>query len=71
MDSLFIVVYRDGQTSRWKAMHEGEFTERRMAENFIECKRATGWGSFRFAIVEGPIVSQESMAEAEARLGAF
>jgi hypothetical protein len=52
-------------------MSEGEMPERRMAENLIECKKASGWKNFQFAIVEGPIFSPESMAEAESKLEAF
>lgn len=71
-DILFIVVYRD-KGGRWKAISEGEFDSRRLAENFIECKRATGWKkeSWDFAIVEGPIVNSEDMAAQEAALGVF
>ena len=54
MEHLFIVVYRASDTTRWKAMSEGEFTERRLAVNFIECKQAAGY-TWKFGIVEGPI----------------
>lgn len=68
-EHLFIVVYRHcGEP--WQAKTSGLFTERRLAENFIECCKATGF-SGELAIVDGPIYSPESMAEAEARLGKF
>lgn len=70
MEHLYIVVYKSGDSAPWRGLHEGEFYERRLAENFIECKRAQGY-NWRFAIVDGPIVSPEGMAEAEARLGKF
>lgn len=56
-EKLYIVVYRDKNNGRWKSMSEGEFTDRRLAENLIECKRSTGWLTeyWDFAIVEGPI----------------
>ena len=70
METLFIVVYK-GLGGRWQSMNEGEFTERRLAENMIECKKAAGWQNFQFGIVSGPIVNQEQMAEAEKALGVF
>lgn len=70
METIYIVLYRVVSSSKWKAINEGEFSERRLAENLIECKRAAGY-TWDFAIVEGPIVSQETMAQAEARLGEF
>lgn len=70
-EHLYIVVYRADAESRWKAINEGEFESRRLAENFIECKKVTGWHRFQFGVVEGPIVSPETMAEAEERLGKF
>jgi len=70
-ERLYIVVYRSNDLDRWRSLSEGEFPERRLAENMIECKKAVGWRNFQFGIVEGPIISPETMAEAEARLGAF
>ena len=70
METLFIVVYKV-LGGRWQSMNEGEFTERRLAENMIECKKAAGWQNFQFGIVSGPIVNQEQMAEAEKALGVF
>ena len=66
---LYIVVTRD-VGGPWKEKVNGVFTERRLAENYIECCKASGYSS-QFGIVEGPIVSPETMAEAEQRLGAF
>ena len=69
MERLYIVVYRH-KGERWQEKVNGVFNERRLAENFIECSKSTGFGG-EMAIVEGPIISPETMAEAEARLGAF
>ncbi len=68
-EHLYIVVYRNPREP-WQAKTNGIFTERRLAENFIECSKATGFAA-EMAIVDGPIVSPETMAEAEARLGKF
>ena len=70
METLYVVVYK-APGGRWQSMNEGELPERRLAENMIECKKAAGWQNFQFGIVSGPIVNQEQMAEAEARLGQF
>lgn len=70
-DKLYIVVYRQKPGSRWQSFSDGLFTERRLAENFIECKNSTGWDNWQLTIIEGPIVSPETMAAAEARLGPF
>ena len=68
MEKLFIVVWFGN--GFWHEQCGGVFTERRLAENLIECKRANG-EKYPFAIVEGPIVNPETMAEVEKRLGAF
>lgn len=50
---LYIVVKRnDGEP--WQEKVGGVFTERRLAENLIECSKANGFAC-KFAIVEGPI----------------
>ena len=69
METVYIVIWQDSRKI-WHAEPQGVFTERRMAENLIECKRASG-ETYKFAIVEGLIYSPETMAEAEAHLGAF
>jgi hypothetical protein len=69
MEHLYIVLWR-GSDGIWKAESRGVFHERRIADNFIECAKAAG-EQWDFAVVEGPIVSPESMAEIEARLGTF
>ena len=52
-EKLYIVVIRNiGEP--WHEKVNGVFTERRLAENFIECCKASG-SSCTFAIVEGPI----------------
>lgn len=74
METLCIVVYRMTSGGRWKVISEGEFKERRLAENLIECKRATGWGEkdWDFGIVEGPIINPEQRIErGNQELGAF
>lgn len=69
MGHLFIVVYRL-EGGKWKPEPYGACEDRRMAEKIIEVAKHKG-ETFEFAIVEGAIVSPETMAEAEARLGAF
>ena len=66
-DTLYIVIWQDSRKI-WHAEPQGVFAERRMAEYLIECKRAAG-EPYKFAIVEGPIVSPYTMAEA--RLSTF
>jgi len=66
---LYIVIWK-GETIPWRAVDRGIFTERRLAENYIECQKAAG-ETWTYAILAGPITSPESMAEAEARLGDF
>ena len=68
-EHLFIVLWRDTR-GIWHAEGNGVFTERRLAENFVECKKAAG-ETFKFAVVEGSILRPETMAEASARLGEF
>lgn len=69
-ETLYIVIYKAIESGRWQPMAEGIFAERRLAENFIECKQQAGY-NFRFRIVEGPITSPYLMAKAEEALGAF
>ncbi len=70
MDHLFIVVHRVGGKGPWRT--DEVFEEKRLAENFKEIKELLDTEPKNlYAIVEGPIVSPETMAEAEARLGAF
>jgi hypothetical protein len=68
MEHLFIVVWKS-LSGIWHAEPNGVFTERRIAENFIECKKAAGelWELY---IVEGSIVIGP-VAEYEKRLGEF
>ena len=68
-DVIYIVLWRSGQ-GLWQPEPHGVFTERRLAENLIECRKAAGQ-PWEFAIVEGPITSPQKMAEAEAALGPF
>ena len=69
VDIIYIVLWRDSQ-GLWRPESDGVFTERRLAENLIECRKAAGQ-PWEFAIVEGPITSPQKMAEAEASLGPF
>jgi hypothetical protein len=69
MKHLYIVIYRCGG-GKWKPEPHGVCEDRAMAGKMIEVAKHKG-ETFEFAIVEGPIVSAETMAEAEARLGAF
>jgi hypothetical protein len=67
--SLFVVVWKNHKGA-WTPEMGGIFTERRLAENLIECKKAAG-ESYEFAIVDGYIHTQETEAAATERLGAF
>lgn len=69
METLYIVIYRQ-KDGPWKSQDNGVFTERRLADNFAECLN-TQFETIEHVVVEGPIVSPDAMAEAEARLGAF
>ena len=68
-DHLYIVIWK-GETIPWRAAERAIFTERRLAENYIECQKAAG-ETWTYGIVEGPITSPEAMAEQEAALGVF
>jgi len=69
MEHLYIVVKKlKGQ--HWRC--EEIFEERRLAENFIECKMAVDTEpKWQFGIVDGPVVNPAEMAEQEAALGKF
>ena len=69
MEHLFIVIYRC-EGGKWKPEPHGVCEDRSMAEKMIEVAKHKG-ETFEFSIVEGPIVSPESMEAAEARLGTF
>lgn len=68
-ETLSIVIWQDSRGT-WHAEPNGVFVERRLAENLIECKKAAG-EAFKFAIVDGPIISPFDMKKAEEELGAF
>ncbi len=61
---LHIVVYRTSDKMRWEAKSGGEFTELRLAENFVECLKNAGWSGYQFAIVSGPTVPEPMIASA-------
>lgn len=67
--TLHIVVWRHAG-ERWQEKCSGTFSDRRLAENFVECMRATGF-SGEVGIVSGAVVSVETEEEATARLGKF
>ena len=69
MEHLFIVIYRL-EGGKWRPEPYGVCEDRGMAEKMIEVAKHKG-ETFEFSIVEGTIVSPETMAEAEARLGVF
>lgn len=69
-DTLYIIVYRHSNKERWQEKTNGTFTDKRLAENYVEILRSQN-PTTQYGIVEGPIVSPESMAEAELRLGKF
>ena len=66
-EQLYIVVYRH-PNEPWREKTNGTFPTQRLAENFIECSKATGFVG-EMAWVGGPIVNPAQMAEAEAKLG--
>lgn len=68
-EHLFIVIYRHGE-AQWEGKTNGVFGSRRLAENFVECAKASGF-SGELAIVEGTILTAETEEEATARLGKF
>lgn len=70
MEHLYIVVYKHMVGAKWTALNDGEFIERRLAENMIEIRKAHG-STWEYGIVDGPIVRVESTAEVEERLGTF
>ena len=51
VEHLFIVLWKHTR-GNWVPETGGVFTERRLAENLIECKKAAG-EPYEFAIVEG------------------
>lgn len=69
-DRLYIILWRSPKSTIWHAEDRGVFESRRLAENFIECAKASGQ-TWDYAIVEGPIVSPETMEQAAVRLGEF
>ena len=68
-ETLYIVVYKTGKEPWMEKVH-GTFTDRRLAENYCEILRSQN-PTTQYGIVEGPVVSPETMAEAERRLGEF
>jgi hypothetical protein len=54
MEHLYIVLWKNSR-GPWQPEQGGVFTERRLAENLMECKKAAG-EPYTFAIVEGTIL---------------
>jgi hypothetical protein len=63
-DTVFIVIWRTQSNSTWYAEGKGVFSERRLAENYIECAKAVG-STLNYAIVEGPLTNPAQLAQAE------
>jgi hypothetical protein len=71
-DLLYMVIWRPKSGGKWRAEPEGVFegpSAERLAHNWAECLNSRG--TYEYRVVRGPIVSAETMAEVEARLGAF
>lgn len=69
-EHLYIVIWRMSPTSTWKPLSDGVFENRSNAELVVKAEKVKG-SSMEYAIVEGPIISPESMEQVEKRLGAF
>jgi hypothetical protein len=67
---IHIALYRVDKQSNWQPLTQGTFTERRHAENFVECKRDLGF-PFEMAVVSGYVSPMLSPTDVEALLGAF
>ena len=59
-DTLYIVLWKDSR-GNWKPESGGVFSERRIAENLVECKKAAG-ETYTFAVVEGSILPTKTAA---------
>ena len=59
MEHLFIVVYKHMAGARWTALNDGEFAERRLAENMMEIRKAHGL-AWEYGIVDGLVVTPET-----------
>lgn len=70
MEHLYIIIWRSSAKSQWHPLLHGVFDNRADAELVVKAEHAMR-SSLEYAIVEGPIVSPESMEAAEARLGTF
>lgn len=72
-DDLYIVIYRFKSGGKWKAQSEGIFEgpeAERLARNYAECLNVNSI-AYEHRVVHGPLVSPETLADAQARLGAF
>ena len=69
MEHIYLIVWRGGGS--WKPETGAVFTDKRLADNFAECKNAQKDG-FEYRVVEGVILpAPETKAEANARIGEF
>jgi hypothetical protein len=68
--AIFIVVYRHSVALPWQEKVKGVFTDRKLAENYVEILKAQGFAEF-IGFVEGLVVCPASEAEAEKQLGPF
>ncbi len=68
-EHLFIVLYR-ARTGKWNPLAGGVVDTRSDAETLIRAEQIKG-STLEYAIVEGPVVSPETMEQAAARLGEF
>jgi hypothetical protein len=67
---IHVALYQDTSNGKWKVFTDGEFTEHRIASNFLECKRNAGWCG-PLAVVSGTIVPAATPSEIDVILGAF
>ena len=68
-EHLYIVIWKNSRGA-WQPEAGGVFSEQRLAENLVECKKAAG-ETYEFAIVEGSLLTPETEEEAAVRLGQF
>ena len=62
----FVVLHRISSEEPWEPSVYATFPERRLAENFIECRQFTPVRGLLWAILEGEIEEQIEVQEAKA-----
>ena len=70
MEHIYVTLYRTTKTGKWQPFSEGVFDERRLAENFLEIKKAQGY-DWEMAIIDGPIFDAHAMEAYGKALGEF